>query len=736
VLAALATSAAPVLTRHIEAPVELAAFAATGFTPCGERCFVGVETGDRFHLVQADVAPVSGDDYRVSLSLRRLPGAAVTLGGDFYAPGYDDGDQQELVPLGMAALERGVTLRWNADEAPARAYVRLFYTGPPGVEIADIRLVRAPAWLEAAQRALAIVAVSAAVAGAVLLAVALRRRLAAAPWRRELAPLAALYAALVPLRTLQYAVTPPWAGDEYAYKMIAAGFWWLGGVGAGGLGADRIGHSVAFPNLVYPVLIAPAFAFGTEFHLALRAIDAALLCAGVFPAYALARRFLAPGWSLAFAAFAVTIPFVNLGAYALTEVAFYPLFLAWAWAALRALAPGAGLGWPAAAGALAGVLANVRPNGAGLVVVTGFALLLVAWAERRPARGALVAAGLVVPAAFLALGTLLHAATHGALLPEPGLYGEMQQKGAAGAATFPWSAYLDLGLGHLAGLAIPYALPLALVAAALPDAVRGRWRDEGARVVVLATLAAALLVASAFAQTLMVASFDLGGLGRWHARYYFHATPLLLLAGVAAARRPGFGADRERALVLSIVAVVLALGGVFVFGREAFESPWFGSIVDGMDVQWLTRHDRLFLVFAAATLGVAGLVCARSARAATFATLALVAWLVVANRGVLSTARLGRADPAAACGHMAAHLLENAPGRFAIAGGERGEAVRAGFAIPFLPERVVWGGDLAREAGAEVWHRVDYVVTYGRVAPAEGWRPVLEAGACRVYRAR
>lgn len=733
---AIAALASAAWLQRAEVPLALGSFALTGFEPCGEGCFRGTPTANGFHLIESEIAPIAGADYTGSVAVRRLPGVAVRLGADFFAPGgYDDAEQEALVRLGMESLERGVRFHWNAGEAPARARFRVFYDGPPGVELGAPTLSHAPRWTGSAQHALVALGSASLLVLAGIAAARVGQRAATSPRRAEIAVVAIVYLALVPLRALQFAATPLWAGDEYAYKSMAAGFYWRGGVGAGGLGADRIGHTVAFPNLLYPALIAPTLAFGEQFHFVLRAVNAALLTAALFPAYALARRFLGPGWSLGFAVFAATLPFTSLGAYALTEVAFYPLFLCWAWAALRALEPGASPIRAAAAGALVGVLGNVRPNAPVLLGVLAFAFPLVAWAERRSRAEAIQNGWLVAPAACVAVGALLYAATHGLSPVGLGLYDVVLRSGQP-RPSFPPSAHVDLALGHLAGVAVPYAVPIALASLGLVAAARGRWQGDGVRFALLALGSLAALVAVALAFTERVAPFDLGGLGRWHARYYFHATPLVLLAGVAAARRPGLGAVRERAALLALTALGLSAGAAFLFGRSAARSPWFGSIVDGMDAQWLRHHEALYLVFALASLGVAALVSARSRRAPAAAAIVLVAWLAVANQAVLGTTRIGDADPAGDCGRMAGMLLAGAPGRFVVGADERGAAVRVAFTIPYLPQRVVWAEDLARERDTAAWHEVEYAVLYGDVAPGTGWRPAIDAGACRVYRLR
>jgi hypothetical protein len=91
------------------------------------------------------------------------------------------------------------------------------------------------------------------------------------------------------------------------------------------------GEATAAYGLVYPVLIAPAWALFNavpQAYEAAKAINSVVMSLAAVPAYLLARRVLAPGFSLAVATLTVAVPSMVYTATLMTENAFYPIFVA------------------------------------------------------------------------------------------------------------------------------------------------------------------------------------------------------------------------------------------------------------------------------------------------------------------------------------------------------------------------------------------------------------------------
>ena len=126
----------------------------------------------------------------------------------------------------------------------------------------------------------------------------------------------------------------PWIMvDELIYSELAKSFAATG---------DLLVRDVAvgtYPPL-YPLLISPAyrvFESIPDAYAAAKAINAVVMSFAAVPAYAIARRVLRPGPSLAVAALAVAVPSMVYTGSLMTESLFYPVFLVAAFALVRCL---------------------------------------------------------------------------------------------------------------------------------------------------------------------------------------------------------------------------------------------------------------------------------------------------------------------------------------------------------------------------------------------------------------
>ncbi len=374
--------------------------------------------------------------------------------------------------------------------------------------------------------------------------------------------------------------------------------------------------AVANINQLYPLAIAPVFRHGAVLHGFHEAhvLNAFLMSSAAIPAFYLARRVSGSRWLPYVVAVAtVTVPWITLSSFLLTEVAAYPAF---AWAALAMQAsvarPSARNDLLAVGGIAVAVLG--RTQFYALAGVLPLAILLRSASERRVrdtlrehrtliaayALGGLAAVAVVVSGHGL-LGTYATTA-HGNPLP------------------------LEVWRSAPAHLAI-----VALGSGLLPFVVGGAWLVSNLRVSESPERAsfAWLAVLSVIAITIEVASFDLrfgGGLVR--DRYLFYVTPLLFVALAAA-----FTAARPARWSLVVPVALLALGfwnaPLTPFEKLNADTPasvlndWLLSSMNGVD------GARLFLIAAAAVVAVAyaegALLLPRTFVAAGLAALLLIA---------------------------------------------------------------------------------------------------------------
>ena len=119
-------------------------------------------------------------------------------------------------------------------------------------------------------------------------------------------------------------IVAPWIMiDELIYSELAKSFASSGDF----LVRDQPSNVFGF---VYPVVISPAWALFDRLpqaYAAAKAINAVVMSLAAVPAYFLARRVLAPSWSLAAAVLTVAAPFMVYTAMVMTENAFYPIYL-------------------------------------------------------------------------------------------------------------------------------------------------------------------------------------------------------------------------------------------------------------------------------------------------------------------------------------------------------------------------------------------------------------------------
>jgi len=102
------------------------------------------------------------------------------------------------------------------------------------------------------------------------------------------------------------------------------------------------GRSVDTPAVLYPAILSIVFQ-ATDARMAFdlaRGVNAALLCAVVFPAYGLAREFAPPPLALATAALAALVPGGVFSALIMEESLYYPLFVLSCWLCFRLLTKG------------------------------------------------------------------------------------------------------------------------------------------------------------------------------------------------------------------------------------------------------------------------------------------------------------------------------------------------------------------------------------------------------------
>lgn len=720
------------IERRIEwsAPLARERITVRGFELLPEGTLRGTPSPDGFHALETliDFGRLGKlRDYDVRFDILDAASTNVVLRVDFFAaPSYDGPAQERSREVGVESVGSRVALRINSGWVPRQAYLRLVYFGPPGLALGPIHFRPTPILLDALERGLHWVGLALLFAAGWL---ALTRRaepgspagadvgMPHAAW-----PLIAIYLATALGHVALHLFAPLWRGDELQYKSLAAALWWLAPGEA--LAPGRIDVPIDLPGRLYPYLISPALAARGEFYGALRLINALVMSSVVFPTFAIGRRYLPRSAALFVAGLSAALPFAQLSAYAVTEVAFFPLYVTAAWLTLESVLAPRRLGWILALGCAAAIALCARPSGG--VILPAF-LACHAWgALRSGSVGELVRRPrwLLALAAFGPVFLGVQWLTGVEALASSGVYASTLD--ARPPLLESTAGLLDLALGHLTTLSIPFALPLALLFHG------ARTRSGAEPLCIVAAVFFGALFALALGFTVLVSGTDLGGLGRWHARYYFAGYPLLLLAGAAVlAARPSVA--RRSVSVAAVVALLLAAHLGFMQLRPASQSVWFGALVDNMDVHWYGISGGLRWLLLAATVLLTWLWHRGDDRLVPAATALAVLWIVVANQGTAVRMRIGDRLAPDPCGRLTTSFLELRPGSFAIVGSDPRFREGAMFWTPYLPSFTGSAAEASRYLAGSSASDLDFIVTDGSDPSDPRFGLRVDAGPCRIY---
>jgi hypothetical protein len=359
-------------------------------------------------------------------------------------------------------------------------------------------------------------------------------------------------------------VTPIVFPDELLYSKLAQSL-------AAGNGLTVRGEEVFFPSPLPVLAEVPAWLLGsgaTAFAV-LKALNAALMASAVFPAYALARRFVRTWFAIVVATATVAAPAMLYHAYLMSEALAFPVFLLACATIVRAIeSPSTRMELAVAGVSLVACLTRLQ-----FVVIPLAYLLTATVAPSLAGEGVRVALrrhrlSLALVTGLLALPLL----TGGYVL---GTYKGVAILDYPALAVAGWGAFTAALLAFAAGwLVIPGAL-LGLVGLV----ARPRRRAEAALGLLAAALACGLLVEAG-----LIAA---GEAHRPLERYAIYLVPLLFVSFFAYVER---GAPHRRAyialaLVLGCTAWLMPFparaGTLFAFDAPTFSAyaqlaAWWG----------------------------------------------------------------------------------------------------------------------------------------------------------------
>jgi len=440
-------------------------------------------------------------------------------------------------------------------------------------------------------------------------------------------------------------VPSPWVlPDELLYSDLARS------IGDGGMPAVRGFQSLGW-GVIYPALIAPSWRMFHDPYVAYHAalvVNALMMSLAAIPAYALARLFVSRGSSLWVAVLAILVPSLSYTGAALTENAFYPLFLVALLVVARAVRRPT-LGAQLLALGVLGLLAMTRIQAVALLGAYAGGVMIYAWttSARRSAypRRFLPSMLVIVPAA---LAPVVVSTARGAG-PLGWLGGRSSTFEGFHASEVPqWVAALAADLVLYVAV-----VPVLATAIVVPLGLSRRAADE---VRLFAALAVPTLGAILLSIAIVSASFDVDGVGNLNERYVFHVVPLLFI-GLALWIEQG--RQRPRPWAVAAVGVACLATALLPVERLDYNAGLQALALLPLSLLSLTPAGTSLLV-AAVTIACGAFWLTCGERTAGRLWILIAVWMVVLTLFTVESNRVSASKTAAAFDGEAATWVDNA----------------------------------------------------------------------------
>lgn len=536
-----------------------------------------------------------------------------------------------------------------------------------------------------------------------------------------------IYFAISFLRFVTISYMPFWSGDEFAYKTLANSYWVYNDF-------FRMHPTFNIPNLLYPYIISPAFHFGDSFYSWLRLINCLVFSLSIIPVYILANNYVDNFKSIITSTITILIPWGNLSAYAVTEVLYFPcflfcvLFLYYAMKSLR-------MGYVATLSISCSLLVNARPTGYIITIASLILLLLYAIAFHKRKWGFVSRIFIVFSAVFILSSLLINVSLNDSFFPGFGVY----KASVLGVNTSILNICLNDGpgvirlvIGHMAIFGIIYVLSISSSFTRIANVIRNHKHAQTINdplLIITWTIFIVTLLAT-FIFTIKVSEIDLGGLERWHGRYYFFILPLFFIEAVRAISEKT--TEQFRMLLICVAVFILSINFYFYIHDNALQFRWFGSIIDNMDAQWYKHFPWLYpYLIAIIILSLFFLVRINTAFVAWVSGTVLL--LGIANIGTFVEARIFSVDDLRCSKLIQGTLKPSDLSQTAIYAKDRGGIVNPLFWLTKDLALAVQTGQTSTISLSDIPKNIKFVVTHDPVSLGFPVNKSIRCGDCEVH---
>ncbi len=643
------------------------------------------EENYNFHEINSLLNIKKQTDYLVEYKINKGPGPNIKISTDLFSEKYDNIAQEFTINTKDGARELSVSKVINSGDSPNQAYLRIFYQGTGELKISSIRIKKIPKfvkYLDQIALSLFILLFYYLIRINYKLIIEMTDEIIKKYKTKtvhifrdfNINFLIMTYFLLVMLRFLLYSITPYWGGDEYLYKMIGNAIWM-----DIHLSGEMIGIPPNAPNYMYPWIISVSNNFPGASYEVVRLINSLVINLCIFPAYLIARKYVDSKYAIAAGISSALIPFINIGAYAVTEVLFYPLFLyflkiyicedytkkiTWIKSAivislLMQVKIMAFIIYPAIV--MSELLVSIKNKSINFNLIYKF-----------------ISIGLIIYITNLLMNWILGVGDVGGV----GMYGGVLSTISESIQLVlnNKQGFLNLIAGHISIIYIPYAL---IVIYALFNYYEEKNLNELTKLQSVIASFTFIMIGFTVAFTISVSPFDLGGFGRWHSRYYFYLYPIFIIYIFIALKNNIIVKNKIQFIIVFISISLINYYFINIF--NALGNEWFGSTVDNIDIQWYRLYKNIFILFTISYVLIAFLYLKNSKIASIFYLITLFVFIIISNKANWSLSGVGNGDGESKCSQSLKGFLKKNDDRYVVIASDRGKLVEIAFWQNIIP---------------------------------------------------
>jgi len=393
---------------------------------------------------------------------------------------------------------------------------------------------------------------------------------------------------------------PPIISDELAYKSMALSFF----RSLDFFDTHNLGFSARIPNVIYPLVISPAFFLKDNFYVGIKLINSLLMNASIFPLYLICRDLMDQRSALFVSCALLLLPAFTLTSLVMTENANAPVFFLCvflAWKSLRL----EGARYDILAGLSLALCLATKPTALALLLgiiisYAAMAITMIFLREKRSSRQYILSFFIMIAACLLGVALYCYVVT-GRFSYDLGLYRRFTEVLPSSGPSI--SAFGGMILAYAVTFLFVYYIPVIIVfGSTWKESASNSPPDMGALSLLVMTIAISVFyLGMVFKLTLDM--FVHESFSRLHGRIFFMISALFLIAASAFLSKIDWKLYQKIGLIMGY-SLVSVLSISLFFPRYVAAHI---SFLDSPDLGWYL-FVKPWVIWAIAVLGVLTLI--------------------------------------------------------------------------------------------------------------------------------